>query len=70
MPSKEETEKFMKEFNDLCDKHSIYFEPVPQYTRETITSPWQLTCQVFLQKKTEVEQGVPSPADPEINPNA
>ncbi len=60
----EESESFMKDFNELLKKHLVYFEPVPQYIREDLKSPWRLTCQILLQKKTEVvepKEAVPSP---------
>ena len=50
----EEQNSFMKEFQELLNKHSLYFEPVPQFTRDNINSPWKIVCQVFLQKKVEV----------------
>lgn len=52
--TEEENKVFMKEFGELLDKHSLYFEPVPQFTRETLTSPWKIVTQIFLQKKTPV----------------
>lgn len=64
--SKEETDAFMKDFQDLLKKHSLYFEPVPQYTRDTLTSPWKTVCQVFLKKKIPiVEKAIPSPFTPD-----
>lgn len=63
-PTEEEKSTFMKEFTALCDKHSMYFEPVPSYSRDTFETPWQLVCQIWLQKKieiVEVEKAVPSP---------
>lgn len=52
-PTKEEQDNFLKEFQALCDKHSIYFEPIPQFTRKTIQDPWTIVCQAWIQKKTE-----------------
>ena len=71
----EEQKAFMDEFQSLLDKHSLYFEPVPQYVRDSLQSPWQLKCQIFLQKKTLEEPGTPvegavASTDPEVNPNA
>lgn len=64
--SKEQSDSFMKEFQELLNKHSLYYEPVPQFTRDSLTSPWKIQCQILLQKKTEiveptVEKGIPSP---------
>lgn len=59
----DESAAFMKEFNELLNKHSLYFEPVPQYIRKSLQSPWETVCQIFLQKKTEIvepEKAVPS----------
>lgn len=50
----EEKESFMKEFQELLIKHSVYFEPVPQYARDSLESPWKIVCQIMLQKKTEL----------------
>jgi hypothetical protein len=53
-PTELEKQNFMNEFNELCNKHSMYFEPIPQYQRENITSPWDLKVVIFLQKKKEI----------------
>lgn len=53
-PTQEEKDSFMKDFEELLKKHSIYFEPVPQFARDNITSPWKVICQIFLQKKAEI----------------
>lgn len=74
VPTEDEQKNFMKEFSDLCDKHSMYFEPVPQYQRKDLESPWVTGCTIFLQKKTEiiipeiVQEGAVASTDPEINP--
>jgi len=47
----EEVEEFKKSFQELLDSRSLYYEPVPAYTRETIMDPWKLTCQILLKKK-------------------
>lgn len=72
--NQEERDAFMKEFAELLDKHSLYFEPVPQFIRDTIETPWRVVTQIFLQKKTEVVEvdkvvpgAVPS-TNPEVNP--
>lgn len=62
-----ENNEFMKDFHDLLEKHSLYFEPVPKFTRKSLVSPWEVTCQIFLQKKTlsavdvPVNESIPSP---------
>ncbi len=72
----DESTAFMKEFNELLNKHSLYFEPVPAYTRKALGSPWELNCQIFLQKKTPIEDNlpvadsIPSPFTDETNPTA
>jgi len=61
--TKEESDAFMKDFGELLNKHSLYFEPVPQFTRKSLTSPWEIQTQIFLQKKSEIvePESVPSP---------
>jgi hypothetical protein len=63
--TEEEKSNFMKDFNDILVKHSIYFEPVPQFTRETLNDPWKVVCQVLIQKKVEIveveKDSIPSP---------
>lgn len=65
--TKEDSDLFMKEFGELLNKHSLYFEPVPQFIRDSLTAPWKIVTQIFLQKKTEivepekVEDPIPSP---------
>lgn len=69
--SKEEQDSFMKDFGALLDKHSLYYEPVPQFVRETMESPWEIRTQIFLQKKTlrKSEKKEPVLSDnPEVNP--
>ncbi len=58
--SNEESQLFMKEFGELLEKHSLYFEPVPQFTREGLVQPdgkpypWKIVTQILLQKKTSI----------------
>ncbi len=60
--TEEEKTDFMKKFNDLLNETSIYFEPVPQFSRESLQSPWEVKCQIFLQKKVlDEDNGVISP---------
>lgn len=49
--SEAEQKQFMMDFNKFLTAQGVYFEPVPAYSRKTITSPWELTCQLFLKKK-------------------
>lgn len=55
-PTAEEQDAFMKEFNALVEKHSMYFEPVPFMQRKSLTDPWEVSAQIFLQKKTLATQ--------------
>lgn len=68
--SEEEKSSFMKKFGQLLEESSMYFEPVPQFTRESLQSPWKIVYQIFLQKKVEIkEEGVISPIQNEdVNP--
>lgn len=64
--TEEEQNAFLKDFNDLLTKYQAYYEPVPNFTRPDLFSPWQLVCQVLLKKKVPKEdepkeQTVPSP---------
>lgn len=72
-PTVEEKEAFMLKFNQFLNENSMYFEPIPQYQRDDLQSPWKLTCGIFLQKKTEVveieKDSIPS-TDATVNPNA
>lgn len=52
--SEEEKTDFMKKFNQLLVESSMYFEPVPQYSRKSIQHPWETVCQILLQKKVEI----------------
>jgi hypothetical protein len=52
----EEQTTFMKEFMELLEKHSLYYEPVPQFTRDDNQSPWKIVVQVLLQKKTKIDE--------------
>lgn len=53
--TKEERDNFMMELQVLLDKHSLYFEPIPQITRESNDKPWHISCQILLQKRTLIE---------------
>ncbi len=64
--SKEESDIFMKEFGELLDKHSLYFEPIPQFQRTKLEEPWKLVCTIFLQKKTEVVEPIVEQANTEV----
>lgn len=77
--TQEEQEAFMKDFTEFLNSRSLYFEPVPQYSRDDIKSPWKTTVSIFLQKKTpiteepvikdaEVQEGAVPSIDPEVNP--
>lgn len=59
--TQDEQNEFLKRFDDLCTELSIYFEPVPQFARKDLTSPWEVTCQIFLRKKVPNETPIPSP---------
>ncbi len=61
--SDEEKSKFMEKFHKFLSDENVYFEPVPQFTRDSIGSPWEIVTQILLQKKItiEEEEGVPSP---------
>ena len=65
--SDEEKSNFMKKLVEFCESESVYFEPVPQFTRDSIGTPWEIVTQVLLQKKIDIEgeapkeEGVPSP---------
>ncbi len=71
--SEEEKNAFMKDFDALLKKHSVYFEPIPQIRRENLQTPWKIVTEVLLQKKVEVvevekvSEPVPS-TDPSVNP--
>ena len=65
--SNEYRDLFMKEFQELLDKHSLYFEPIPTYQRDTFESPWQIKCNILLQKRTEIVEPIVSD-NPEVNP--
>jgi hypothetical protein len=67
-PTAEEIKAFQEDFAAVLEKHSLYYEPVPQYSRKSLSDPWTLTCQIFIQKKTAVEEETPqdeSPKTPE-----
>jgi hypothetical protein len=66
--SEEKKNSFMNKFMELCKSENVYFEPVPQFTRDTIGAPWEIVTQILLQRKVPiedespvVEDGVPSP---------
>lgn len=52
----EEQQAFMTEFMALLEKHSLYYEPVPQFARDDVQSPWKVVVQVILQKKTKIDE--------------
>lgn len=56
--NQEDQDTFMKSFNELLNAHSVYFEPIPQYTRKSAISPWEVTCSILLQKKNLIEDSV------------
>lgn len=60
--SQDEQDLFMKEFQELLDKHSMYFEPIPFVQRKSLTDPFEIAAQILLQKKTEI---IPAEAVPE-----
>lgn len=64
-PTQEEQSNFMKDLQAVVEKHEMYFEPIPQLQRKDLTSPWEIACAWFLQKKTPIvektEEGTPSP---------
>ena len=61
----EEQQAFLKDFNDLLNKHSMYYEPIPAFEREDISKPWKLVFKIWLQKKKEIveveKDSIPSP---------
>ncbi len=59
--TKEETKDFMEKFNAFVTESGMYFEPVPQFTRKNIGDPWEIVCQVILQKKVPIKEDVVSP---------
>lgn len=60
--TEEEKLDFMNKFNDFLNTTGMFYEPVPQFYRETLTSPWEVKCQVFLAKKVLNEDvSIPSP---------
>lgn len=61
--SKEEQESFMKDFNEVLNNHSVYFEPIPQYTRKDNNSPWDITCSILLQKKILIKEEPSEPSE-------
>jgi hypothetical protein len=52
----EEQQAFMTEFMALLEKHSLYYEPCPQFARDDAQSPWKVVVQVILQKKTPIDE--------------
>lgn len=66
-PTAEEQQDFMKEFQELLEKHSMYFEPIPHMQRKSVSDPWEFSSQVFLQKKTLVKEATPE-TDSVISP--
>ncbi len=69
--AEQEKNDFMKKFNELLNETEMYFEPVPQFARKDLTSPWEVQCQIFLQKKETIkEESVPSPFTNETSTKA
>jgi len=68
-PTLEEKEAFLKAFEELCLKHSMYFEPVPALQRKEVNSPWEIVSQVVLLKNIQIAEEIPSPfeSSPENN---
>ena len=57
-----EQEDFMSKFQDLLNETGMYYEPVPQFVRDSLEGPWKVVCQVILQKKVVNEdKSIPSP---------
>lgn len=61
--TEEEKKDFMIKFNAFLTESGFYYEPVPQFSRDTLTSPWTIRCEVFLAKKIPNEEltSIPSP---------
>lgn len=60
-PTEEEKKAFMEKFNVFLQESGMYYEPVPAFSRDSLTDPWKVVCQVFLQKKVLTEEAIPSP---------
>jgi len=60
---------FMEKFNKFTADEGIYFEAVPQFTRDNLQSPWKIVCQVLLQKRVPIteDKSIPSPFTNEPN---
>ncbi len=69
-PTEQESANFMKKFQELLVETSMYYEPVPQFSRKSLQSPWEIVCQIFLQKKVPIteEKDVISPIQDVIPP--
>lgn len=50
----EEASAFAKDFQELLNKHSAYFEPIPKIIRINITDPFTLGSDILLKKKVPV----------------
>jgi len=69
--SSDEQADFMKKFQALLTETGMYYEPVPQFSRDSLTEPWKIVCQVLLQKKVAIDEKIPSPfQDESISPTA
>ena len=55
-PTQEEQNSFMKDLQEVVDKHEMYFEPIPQFQRKDLTSPFEIACAWFIQKKTPIKK--------------
>lgn len=67
--STEEQEGFIKKLQALIEETNIYFEYVPQFTRETVKSPWEIKVVRLLMKMVpdESNEPIPSPFTDENN---
>lgn len=63
--SPEEQKDFMGKFQALLKETEMYYEPVPQFTRDSVEDPWKVVCQVLLQKKVLLNEPIISPIQPE-----
>lgn len=67
--TKEERDAFLKDFQSILEKHSVYFEPIPKMARKDLHSPWQIVCDISILKKVENKQEKKdeSPSDTDSN---
>ncbi len=49
--TQEEKKDFLLKFDALLKETSMYYEPVPQFARETLAGPWKLVCNIYIAKK-------------------